>query len=75
MNEIDLKELAEYMADVESRKSCSEKATELFETRGKDFCVGLILHAEIMCISRQGGGRSCTYILSACREGAVRIRR
>lgn len=38
------KELAGYMADAESRKSCSEKATELFETRGKDFCVGLILH-------------------------------
>lgn len=41
---INPKELAEYMADAESRKSCSKKATELFETRGKDFCVGLILH-------------------------------
>lgn len=50
VNEINLKELAEYMADVESRKSCSEKATELFETRGKDFCVGLILHL-IMYVS------------------------
>lgn len=50
MNEIDLKELAEYMADVEGRKSCSEKATELFETRGKDFCTGLILHL-VMYIS------------------------
>ena len=40
---INPKELAEYMADVEGRKSCSEKATELFETRGKDFCTGLIL--------------------------------
>ena len=50
MNKIDLKELAEYMADVESRKSCSEKATEQFETRGKDFCVGLLLHL-VMYIS------------------------
>lgn len=41
---INPKELAEYMADAECRKSCSEKATELFKTRGKDFCVGLILH-------------------------------
>lgn len=47
---INPKELAEYMADVEGRKSCSEKATELFETRGKDFCTGLILHL-VMYIS------------------------
>lgn len=41
---INLKELAEYMSNIESKKTCGEKATELFETRGKDFCVGLILH-------------------------------
>ncbi|MCH1953644.1 hypothetical protein MCJ35_31120 [Enterocloster sp. OA13] len=41
---INPKELTEYIANIESRKTCSEKATELFETRGKDFCVGLILH-------------------------------
>lgn len=41
---INPKELAEYIANIESKKTCSEKATELFEIRGKDFCVGLILH-------------------------------
>lgn len=29
---------------VESKKTCSDLASELYNTKGKDFCVGLIMH-------------------------------
>jgi hypothetical protein len=37
-------ELAKFLADAESKKTCSEVAAELYNTKNKDFCVGLILH-------------------------------
>lgn len=35
----------ELLAKAESKKkTCSDVATDLYNTRGKEFCVGLILH-------------------------------
>lgn len=41
---IDIHDLAEWITEEQLKKTSSELAKELFETRGKDFCVGLILH-------------------------------
>lgn len=37
-------------AENEHKRTCSDLATELFETKGKRFCVGLTIHL-IMYIS------------------------
>lgn len=42
--EIDTREQAECLAEAECKKTCSDLATELFKSRGKQFCVGLVLH-------------------------------
>lgn len=47
---INLHDLAEWLTEQELKKTNLKLAKELFETRGKDFCVGLILHL-IMYIS------------------------
>lgn len=44
MDKIREHEMAGYLAKAESKKTCSDVATELYKTRGKKFCVGLILH-------------------------------
>lgn len=41
---IDIHELAEWIADAEAKKTCSQIAEEMYKSRGKDFCTGLILH-------------------------------
>lgn len=32
------------MPDIKSEINCGDMAKELFETRGNDYCVGLIIH-------------------------------
>lgn len=44
MYTIDPHDLANYLADAELKKTCSQVAEELYKTRGNDFCTGLVLH-------------------------------
>lgn len=47
---IDPHDLAEWLTECETKKSSIEIATELYQTRGKDFCIAIVLHL-IMYIS------------------------
>lgn len=44
MNEQEKRELFEFLKEAELKKSSLDLATELFKTRSKIFCTGLIVH-------------------------------
>lgn len=41
---INIHELAQWLAETECKKTCLQLAKELYQTRGKRFCIGLALH-------------------------------
>jgi hypothetical protein len=44
MTEAKTKELSKFIAENELKKSSCEKATEIFKTRSRMFCIGLVIH-------------------------------
>lgn len=51
-------ELAEWLAETECRKPCGQIAEELYRTRGKEFCVGVILHLTMYVSGQFDDGNS-----------------
>lgn len=53
---INIHELAQWLAEAECKKTCSQLAKELYQTRGKKFCIGLALHLTMYISGAYEGG-------------------
>lgn len=53
---INIHELEQWLAETESKKTCSQLAKELYQTRGKKFCIGMALHLTMYISGAYEGG-------------------